>query len=316
MTTLAELKAAFAAGYLSKPDFIASALPVHAQLFAYAEALGVTDVQEVRLSREGVCFTIGAQRLRLWCPPGESRVAPIEIMNFDGYESHETGVLDRLARDARVILDIGANIGWHAVRWAVAHPAAQVFAFEPLPEAQRYLQRNIAANGVGDRCTAFHYGLSKTSGAAAFHLAPAQGTNASLCNVAGTATAQEVVGLTMRLDDWVQAHRVVPDFIKCDVEGAEWWVFQGGEETLKTHKPAIFTELLRKWSRPFGYHPNDMLAWFAELGYVAIAVGAAGPRRIVEVTEETLETNYALLHPEVHGELLRDILGAPASQAV
>jgi hypothetical protein len=35
----------------------------------------------------------------------------------------------------------------------------------------------------------------------------------------------------------------------------------------------VFAELLRKWSKPFGYHPNDMLTFFAEFGYECFAVG-------------------------------------------
>ena len=34
---------------------------------------------------------------------------------------------------------------------------------------------------------------------------------------------------------------------------------------VENDKPIVFTELLRKWTKPFNYHPNDVLAYFREL---------------------------------------------------
>ena len=62
------------------------------------------------------------------------------------------------------------------------------------------------------------------------------------------------------------------DFLKCDVEGGELLVFKGGLQTLQHHKPVIFCEMLRKWSAPFGYHPNDIITLLGELGYLCFTV--------------------------------------------
>lgn len=298
--SFSELKSRYAAGALGKPDFIREALQHHRALFGYAQLLRETDVREIRITPEGVCFVVGDEGIRLLTPPDEARVAPIEVLNFGRYEPAETAVMDRLAAGARQILDIGANIGWHAVRFALREPAARVAAFEPLPTSHAYLQRNIALNNMGARVTAFNYGLSERSGPVEFFIAPANGTNASLLNVAGREDARPVLGLTLTLDQWVANHGTPPDFIKCDVEGAELLVFRGGIETLKAHRPVVFTEMLRKWSRPFGYQPDDMIGFFAALGYVCIAVGSEGCRRLERVDEDTVETNYAFLHATQH----------------
>ncbi|WP_342228107.1 FkbM family methyltransferase [Rickettsiella endosymbiont of Rhagonycha lignosa] len=50
------------------------------------------------------------------------------------------------------------------------------------------------------------------------------------------------------------------DFIKCDVEGAELTIYTGGINVIREHKAIIFTEMLRKWSVKFNYHPNDIIA--------------------------------------------------------
>ncbi len=102
---------------------------------------------------------------------------------------------------------------------------------------------------------------------------------------------------------------VAPDFIKCDVEGAELLVFRGGRSTLAKYRPVVFTELLRKWSKPFGYHPNDLIGYFVELGYLCFAVGSSGARRTDEITEQTVETNYCFLHSKAHTSLILELEG-------
>ena len=304
-SSLIALKNSFKNGALSKPDFIRNALALHNTLFEYVEVTRSTDVKEILIAEDGVSFVLGDERIRLYCPANEARVAPIEVMNFAHYEPEETRVMDILVEHSRNILDVGANIGLYSIRFAKRCPNAKVFAFEPMPISHAFLQRNVAANAVGARVTTFNYGLSETGGAVEFFISPAAGTNASLKNVAGAQDATSVIGLTLTLDQWVHNQKIAPDFIKCDVEGAELLVFRGGRATLEKHKPIVFAELLRKWSKPFGYHPNDMITFFAELGYICFAVGDKGVRIITEVTDETQETNYAFLHAERHGETIK-----------
>lgn len=301
------LKDQFAAGTLGKPEFIQQALQLHRHLFDYVSITQRTDVREIRIAQDGVRFRLGEDDIWLFAPPDEGRVVPIEVMNFGCYEPEETRVMDLLSEGAVQILDVGANIGWYAVRFAKRETGSQVHAFEPLPTSHAYLQRNIAINGVADRVRSYNYGLSDISGSFDFYIAPSRGTNASLLNVAAADDARRVVGLTLTLDQWCSNQQVWPDFIKCDVEGAELLVFRGGRQTLSESRPVVFAELLRKWSKPFGYHPNDMLAFFTELDYECFAVGPSGVRRIDAVTEETLETNYAFIHRVQHAELGRKL---------
>lgn len=301
---LQDLKDQFNANLLTKPDFIRLALDVHRQLFDYVGITRSTDVNEICITPEGVSFVMGKEQIRLFAPAEEARVAPVEVMNFGRYEPEETLVMDLLSAGAKNILDVGANIGWYTVRFAKRQPEARIHAFEPMPQANAFLQRNVAVNGVGDRVSSYNYGLSEVGGSFEFFIAPTGGTNASLLNVSGAVDARKVMGLTLTLDQWVINQQQRPDFIKCDVEGAELLVFRGARETLKRDKPIVFSELLRKWSQPFGYHPNDMLAFFCELGYRCYAVGARGVRRIDAVTDETPETNYAFVHAEAHGAVI------------
>lgn len=299
-----ELKKQYKDGKLGKPEFIRKAFELHQQIFQYVNVVRSTDINEIIITSEGVLFLIGKHNISLYCPPNESRVAPIEVMNFDKYEPEETQIINLLASEATNIIDIGANIGWYSLYFAKNYPSVKVFSFEPIPSSYAYLQRNIALNGVGDRVTAFNYGLSDTSGVMEFFISPASGTNASLKNVSGSLDAVSVIGLTLTLDQWVQNYGITPDFIKCDVEGAELLVFKGARKTLGKYCPVIFSELLRKWSMPFGYYPNDMILFFEKFGYFCFGISTSGMRRMAIVSEETIETNYVFLHSEAHTNLI------------
>jgi hypothetical protein len=90
------------------------------------------------------------------------------------------------------------------------------------------------------------------------------------------------------------------DFIKCDVEGAELFVFKGAIHSLEKFRPIVFSEMLRKWSAKFDYHPNDIMALFSSLGYHCFFVEDKKLKKTEVVTEDTIATNFFFLHPVKH----------------
>lgn len=301
------LKKAYYNGHLSKSEFIRQSLDAHGILFDYSETIRETEIKEISITSSGVSFLIGEENIRLHSPANEARVAPIEILNFNSYESCERKLIDKLSNEARNILDIGANIGWYSIRFAKRNPKAHIYSFEPTPNSYSFLQKNIAENSLGKHVTCFNYALSDANGCLDLFITPNNGTNASLANVANRRDAYRIASLSLTLDQWRKNQNIDPDFIKCDVEGAELLVFQGGTQTLEECTPIVFTELLRKWSEPFGYHPNDLINFFKDIGYRCYAVGDEGIRRIHCVTNQTEETNYAFLHEESHVMEIRRI---------
>lgn len=303
--TIQELRRRFGSGEIDKPTYIRAMLEQHQRLFEYAQVLGETDIASIEITGAGVRFRLRDLPFRMTCPAAEARVAPLEIINFDHYEAAETKAVLPLLAGCSTVLDIGANIGWFSL-WFTHHaPQAHVHAFEPIPENLRYLMCNVADNGLEQRISVHALGLSEQEGRSDFFVYPSGSTNVSLTNVSGAHDAVRVVARTERLDDWAQRNGVRPDFIKCDVEGAELLVFRGARRVLREARPVVFAEMLRKWSQPFGYHPNDMIAFFGTLDYRCMAVGSDGLTAFEHMTEASTETNFLFLPRE-----RRDLPGA------
>ena len=55
-------------------------------------------------------------------------------------------------------------------------------------------------------------------------------------------------------------------------------MLKGASRLLTVDKPVFFMELLRKWSRAFGYQPDDVLKLMAEHGYACWAIGYGTPK--------------------------------------
>lgn len=297
---LSDLKQKYQQGQLSKAEFIDQAFVQHQYLFDYPALLRRTNIKEILLTEEGVQFK-DSKGIMFLVKHADKRIAPIEILNFDAYEVFEAGVFLKIIDSKDVVFDIGANIGWYSMAVARSFPETRVYAFEPVKEIHTDLSRNIALNHFAN-ITIEDFGFSNEEAVLDFYYDKEYSTKTSLSNLTKDAV-KKIECRVMRLDDYIEQHKVDSlDVIKCDVEGAELLVYQGGIKSLTKYKPIIFSEMLRKWSKKFDYHPNDILHLLAGIGYKCFALEEGAVVPIKKVTDETIATNFLFLHPEKHQE--------------
>ena len=296
------------AGRLDKHAFIAQMHERHALLFEYASFLAGTDIRKIEITDDGVIMTERSSGIRFWCDPRDKRTAPIEALNFGTFEKEDEQALYQAAEGSKIVLDIGANIGWYSLNIAKRFPGVQVYAFEPLPATYGYLQSNVALNDLAN-IHLHNFGFSDSPRELTFYFNPESSGSASLADLTGSDMVQEIRCTVTRLDDFVEAEGICPDFIKCDVEGAELMVFQGGRRTLERCRPILFVELLRKWAAKFGYHPNKVLQLMQEIGYRSFASTSSGLVEIKTIEEQTMETNFIFLHSEKHRDRIAALCG-------
>ena len=296
---LIEIVEKYQSGGIYKSEYIRKMHDIHRMLFEYADYIRDTDIHSINIGNGEIVMTTKNHGIKMLVDMEDMRIAPIEILNFGSYEKEELDMIDRLLTDNANILDIGANIGWYTINLAKMKRNASIHAFEPLPRTFDYLKKNVDFNSV-DNATLYNVGLSDKNGTFAFYYYPEISGNASLANLSEREDVEEIECKVLRLDDFMREHNFAVDFIKCDVEGAELLVFQGGVNTIAEHKPIVFTEMLRKWSSKYGYHPNDILSLFTDMDFCCFTVKGGKISEFVAMDENTIETNFIFLHQEKH----------------
>ncbi|ARA92986.1 hypothetical protein AWN76_007325 [Rhodothermaceae bacterium RA] len=194
--------------------------------------------------------------LRLAANPTSYVAKMLFWRGVQGFEYEVVRVFLHLARSARVVLDVGANIGYYALLAAAVNPAVAVVAFEPQPGIFRYLRRNIALNGFEGRITPEPLALAEEPGTATFyasyntnfpfvadHLGGRSGFDADHAARLGRSLAFPVTVDT--LDAYADRHLHAPiDLLKLDTEGTEDRVLAGAKRVLEEHRPIVFCEVL------------------------------------------------------------------------
>ncbi len=295
---LQDIKSKFENKQIDKWNFIDQMYEQHALLFDYSDFLKGTNISKIEIVDGDVIMTFRDSGVKFICTRNDKRLAPFDTLNFGLYEAEELQMQKKLISPDFNILDIGGNYGWYAIHMAIAFPESRIFSFEPIPRTYNHLVKNLEINGISN-VTTLPFGLSEEEGSFEFFYDPTLSVNASLKKLTDKSTVESVACKVSTLDNWAKEKTRI-DFVKCDVEGAELLVFKGGKDVIDRYKPIVFSEMLRKWTAKFNYHPNDIIEFFSNLGYEVYCLKGEHLNSFGKVTEETTETNYFFLHKEAH----------------
>jgi FkbM family methyltransferase len=182
------------------------------------------------------------------------------MLEGGGEPEVQAALVEHLA-EGMTVFDVGANIGFFSLLAArLVGPTGCVVAFEADPEIAARLRENAARNEYS-WIVVEQQAVREARGESLFLRGdPAVSPDRGL----GRVVAEEMPG-TIRvagisLDDYA-GREAYPDFVKCDVEGAEVEVFRGAEHLLRDKRPKILCEIHSEVN-------NRLLkAQLADLGY-------------------------------------------------
>ena len=212
----------------------------------------------------------------------------------------------RLIKKDDVFIDIGANVGFYSVLAAKA--GALTYSFEPIPATYLRLCKNIELNKLTTVKT-YRAGLGEKAGPDVFYYDQKCSASSSRADLdyCSDGMSVQIECPVVTLDEICVQEKIDRiDLIKCDVEGGELFVFRGGVQTLRKHRPYVFCEMLRKWSAKFHYHPDEIIQLFLSLGYVCVALSKSNPMGgyvLEHMLETTAETNFLFAPSEKMPEL-------------
>lgn len=197
------------------------------------------------------------------------------------HEIDEQITMRRFVRAGDVAYDIGANVGLHtALLSRLVGPRGLVVAFEPnlmiLPSLTKTVQS--MPNAV-----LLPLAVSDRGGESTLYVAEGMSEVASLANWTDGAfgNVSETVCQERRIDDLVKSRAIpLPQFVKCDVEGAELRAFRGAAETLdRAEAPIVLFESNVYTSRGSGIGMSDARNFLSSLSrarYVFFELRAGG----------------------------------------
>lgn len=182
------------------------------------------------------------------------------------YEQHLSLEMFNYIKEGDVVLDIGANIGIHAILMSnLVKDNGQVIAFEPLPKIYTQFEKSILKNNI-QNIKINKYALGSEDEMLLIHVNNKSVASSSILNNHKADTLEKINIQVKKLDS-LRLEKI--DFIKLDVEGYEWNVFIGGNETIKKFKPTIIFEYSPEYFRSSGNESDGikMLGFLKENHY-------------------------------------------------
>lgn len=217
-------------------------------------------------------------------------------------------VLSKLAlKDNLQFMDIGAYNGLFSIAFGKLLKNSNAFAFEPNPVNFERLRHNIVINGLVN-VDLQQIGISDKPGFLEMYLPE----DDSITTVSSydqdftkkhTKNALKAHKTTINtIDSICETHRIIPDFIKIDVENHEFEVIAGGEKTIEKHKPVILCEIFTKV-----YPSNEMFkrelpkvyaidTLLKGMGYKVYVVDNDGFVEVSSLNCEPLGRNFLFVH--------------------
>lgn len=223
----------------------------------------------LRVVREGTVFLAQATTPVGW-----------NVLLFGTYEPELRALFRRLLPEGGIALDVGANVGWHALLLSnLVGPAGRVLAVEPNPSVRERLEENLRANRA-DNVTILPFALAEEDRRAPFHGPAAElGESGSGHLLADPqAGSHEDFEVEVRRADAVLTEARVErlDLVKIDVEGFEWAVLAGARDSIARHRPHVFFEYNADYVGRAGGDPVLFEEFFRDLGYRLFEVGRRG----------------------------------------
>lgn len=182
---------------------------------------------------------------RMLIPEGDSVIGR-SLKLYGEWAQHEIDALLDLVEDDGIILDVGANIGTHSLAFAKRRPNSLVVAFEPQPVPFQILSANALLNGCRN-IRALNIGCGDADAIAWVNCDyDALDRNVGAFSIERfRLSGPETAGFPLRLLPIDVLSFAAPvRLIKMDVEGMESTVLAGTCETIKTHRPVVYLEML------------------------------------------------------------------------
>lgn len=203
---------------------------------------------------------------------GHSLRLPTRYINYfpSDYEVDNFNFLKQHCKANDVVLDIGAHIGLFAVvAGQLTGPGGKVFAFEPAPSTNALLKKTVSINNMGAVIEPRNEAMGKENGKTTFYVSDGEADNSnSLVSYKEDRKLHGIDITILTIDGFVQQKNLSRvNFMKIDVEGAEYDAIRGGSTTFKNLRPYCILAIHPEPIAAKGDQLEDIYDFVFNLGY-------------------------------------------------
>jgi FkbM family methyltransferase len=175
---------------------------------------------------------VGTPKLRFWV---DNKTDNGFIIGF--YEPALTSLVRENLKKDMVFYDLGAHWGYFTLLASVAvGTGGKVYSFEPMQKNYARLKENINVNKL-DIVESYKIAASDKNGVVRFSDSEDSFANSYMTKIS---ISNHLLVETIKLDTFIyENNHMPPNFIKIDVEGAEFDVLKGAQKTINEFMPTI-----------------------------------------------------------------------------
>jgi FkbM family methyltransferase len=184
-----------------------------------------------------------------------------------------------------------------------------VYAFEPIPftartfkligKALRFNNVELFEKGCGDKPgkLTFRVPIAESGSimAGVVHQAARDNERDGRTQHARFERSKEVECDIVALDDVVPLSSRDVSFIKCDIEGADYYALKGAAKLIEKFKPTVVSEINPWFVEGFGLTVAQLVSYFTDQGYKLYRYEN---KQLIETpVEKVVEDNWVFVHP-------------------
>jgi FkbM family methyltransferase len=177
---------------------------------------------------------------------------------------------NNLSKNSTIIFDIGCNIGYTALLGLTNENVKKILLVDPNPQALIIAHKNLIQNNLIGKTSTFVSFVSDANDNEIDFYTIGHGAAGSIykSHAETAASLNSFIKVkTVTLDFLSTYFNLAPDFVKIDVEGAEFQVLVGAKETVLKNKPKILVEMHSNKELTMFENTNNVLKWCHEVEY-------------------------------------------------
>ena len=206
-----------------------------------------------------------------------------QIFLFGYFDQPGINFIKKNLKKDHVFIDAGANIGAYSlVASKIVGDQGKVIAFEPVKNTFDHIQENISLNNLKnidlnktalgekkERITIYSGDDSNT------------GNSSIIKNEASHSASEEIQCINFD-EEFSDLERI--DFLKIDIEGAEYYALKGMIKSLEKFKPTILIEISDEIIDKADYSKKDLIVLLTNIGYQQYGLNESG--EIIPVSDQ------------------------------